>query len=151
MPRKKKIISEKELDKLREVTAYDHHDKQRSNNPAIGMAQFDRVAEEMKTYAYDPHLDPTLQWAGKQEGMSFAVPSSSIHIHESIKPSKILRPVQTIGDDFMDMQIPLFGESPLERQRRHRDELEFYKHSVDWTNRLIAGDSLVIMNALLEK
>ena len=35
--------------------------------------------------------------------------------------------------------------------RRHRDALEFYRHGVDWTNRLIAGDSLVIMNSLLEK
>ena len=151
MPRKKKELSEKELEKMREVTAYDHHDKKRANNPKIGMARYDRVAEETKTYAYDPNIDPTLEWAGKKEGMSFDVPSSSIHIHESIKPSKILRPVQAIGDDFVDPQMSLFGETPLERQRRHRDELEFYKHGVDWTNRLIAGDSLVIMNSLLEK
>ena len=151
MPRKKKELSEKDLEKMREVTAYDHHDKQRTNNPAIGMARYDRVAEEMKTYAYDPNIDPTLEWAGKKEGMSFDVPSSSIHIHESIKPSKILRPVQAIGDDFQEPQMSLFGETPLERQRRHRDALEFYRHGVDWTNRLIAGDSLVIMNSLLEK
>ena len=151
MPRKKKALSEKELEKMREVTAYDHRDKKRANNPKIGMARYDRVAEETKTYAYDPNIDPTLEWAGKKEGMSFDVPSSSIHIHESIKPSKILRPVQAIGDDFVDPQMSLFGETPLERQRRHRDELEFYKHGVDWTNRLIAGDSLVIMNSLLEK
>ena len=151
MPRKKKELSEKELEKMREVTAYDHRDKKRANNPKIGMARYDRVAEETKTYAYDPNIDPTLEWAGKKEGMSFDVPSSSIHIHESIKPSKILRPVQAIGDDFVDPQMSLFGETPLERQRRHRDELEFYKHGVDWTNRLIAGDSLVIMNSLLEK
>ena len=150
MPRKKEL-SEKDLEKMREVTAYDHHDKQRTNNPAIGMARYDRVAEEMKTYAYDPNIDPTLEWAGKKEGMSFDVPSSSIHIHESIKPSKILRPVQAIGDDFQEPQMSLFGETPLERQRRHRDALEFYRHGVDWTNRLIAGDSLVIMNSLLEK
>ena len=151
MPRKKKELSEKDLEKRREVTAYDHHDKQRTNNPAIGMARYDRVAEEMKTYAYDPNIDPTLEWAGKKERMSFDVPSSSIHIHESIKPSKILRPVQAIGDDFLEPQMSLFGETPLERQRRHRDALEFYRHGVDWTNRLIAGDSLVIMNSLLEK
>lgn len=49
------------------------------------------------------------------------------------------------------MEMDLFGEDPLEKRRRHRDALEFYKHGVDWTNRLIAGDSLVIMNSLLEK
>ena len=150
MPQKRKELSEKEISRIREVTAYDHHDKKRSNNPAIGMAKYDRSDEEMTKYEYDPHIDPSLQWAGKAEGISFEVSASSIHIHESIKPSKILRAVQTIGDDFEEVQTSLW-ESPLERQRRHRDALEFYQHGVDWTNRLIAGDSLVIMNSLLEK
>lgn len=150
MPQKRKELSEKEISRIREVTAYDHHDKKRPNNPAIGMAKYDRSDEEMTKYEYDPHIDPSLQWAGKAEGISFEVSASSIHIHESIKPSKILRAVQTIGDDFEEVQTSLW-ESPLERQRRHRDALEFYQHGVDWTNRLIAGDSLVIMNSLLEK
>lgn len=156
MPRKKKLISEKEVEKLRQIDAYDHADKTRTNNPPIGIARFDKVQEEMTKYAYDPNIDPSLQWAGKAEGMSFEVPASSIHIHESIKPSKILRPVQAIGDDYDTREMNLFWEDPkfadpLERQRRRRDALEFYQHGVDWTNRLIAGDSLVIMNSLLEK
>ena len=32
-----------------------------------------------------------------------------------------------------------------------REAIEFYKHAHGWTNRLIAGDSLVVMNSLLEK
>lgn len=43
MARKKRIIGEKELKKIREVTAYDHHDKKRANNPTIGMSRYDRV------------------------------------------------------------------------------------------------------------
>src|SRR5581483_6168259 len=31
------------------------------------------------------------------------------------------------------------------------DAIDFYKHSHGWSNRLIAGDSLLIMNSLLEK
>lgn len=151
MARKKRIIGEKELKKIREVTAYDHHDKKRANNPTIGMSRYDRVAEESTHYAHDPHIDPSLDWAGKAEGMSFDVPATSIHIHESIKPSKILRSVESIGNEYESMEMDLFGEDPLEKRRRHRDALEFYKHGVDWTNRLIAGDSLVIMNSLLEK
>lgn len=156
MPRKKKLISEKEVEKLRQIDAYDHADKTRTNNPPIGIARYDKVQEEMTKYAYDPNIDPSLQWAGKAEGMSFEVPASSIHIHESIKPSKILRQVQAIGDDYDTLEMNLFWEDPkfadpLERQRRRRDALEFYQHGVDWTNRLIAGDSLVIMNSLLEK
>lgn len=157
MARKKRILTVDELskaqhlDKLRTIDAYDHPDKKRTNNPPIGIAKFDRVAEDITTYQFDPNLDPTLEWAGKAEGVSFDVPDTSIHIQESIKPSKILRPVQVIGDDFENPQMSLFGEDPLEKQRRRRDALEFYKHGVDWTNRLIAGDSLVVMNSLLEK
>lgn len=157
MARKKRILTVEELskaqhlDKLRTIDAYDHPDKKRTNNPPIGIAKFDRVAEDITTYQFDPNLDPTLEWAGKAEGVSFDVPDTSIHIQESIKPSKILRSVQVIGDDFENPQMSLFGEDPLEKQRRRRDALEFYKHGVDWTNRLIAGDSLVIMNSLLEK
>ena len=151
MARKKRIIGEKELKKIREVTAYDHHDKKRANNPTIGMSRYDRVAEEATHYAHDPHIDPSLDWAGKAEGMSFDVPATSIHIHESIKPSKILRSVESIGDEYESQEMDLFGEDPLEKRRRHRDALEFYKHGVDWTNRPIAGDSPVIMNSLIEK
>ena len=154
--RKSKLISEKDLQKIREIDAYDHSNKKRSNNPPIGIAKYDRIVENMTKYQYDPHIDPSLQWAGKAEGLSFEVPASSIHIHESIKPSKILRSVQTIGDDQESAEMNLFWEDerfsdPLEKQRRRRDALEFYKHGIDWTNRLIAGDSLIIMNSLLEK
>lgn len=150
MAGKKKILTVAEVDKLREIETYEHSDKKRTNNPPVGMTQHDKSEDKMKTYQFDPHLDPTLQWAGKAEGMSFSVPTSSIHIHESIKPHKIIRDVQTIGDDYEEQQINLF-ESPVERMRRRRDAIEFYQHGVNWTNRMIAGDSLVIMNSLLEK
>jgi len=91
-----------------------------------------------------------LQWAGKTEGTSFTVPTSSIHIHESIKHHKIIRSVQTLGDDYQEQQFNLF-ESDAERAKRRNDEIEFYKHKNNWTNRLIAGDSLVLMNSMLEK
>jgi adenine-specific DNA-methyltransferase len=137
--------------KLRDIEAYTHDNAKRANNPPAGMAQYDRQEDKTKSYAFDPHLDPTLQWAGKTEGTSFAVPTSSIHIHESIKPHKIIRSVQTMGDGYENQQTDLFGDSPAERMRRKQNAIEFYQHGVDWTNRLIAGDSLVIMNSLLEK
>jgi adenine-specific DNA-methyltransferase len=114
------------------------------------MARHDDMPENKKTYAFDPHIDPSLQWAGKAEGMSFDVPASSIHIHESIKPHKIIHSVQTIGDENIRRQKLLFDDT-VERMLKRREAIEFYQHGVDWTNRLIAGDSLVIMNSLLEK
>jgi adenine-specific DNA-methyltransferase len=46
-------------------------------------------------------------------------------------------------------QLALF-EQPEENPPL-RDALDFYKHAHGWTNRLIAGDSLLVMNSLLEK
>lgn len=141
-----------DISKLREIEAYTHDDKKRANNPPVGMAQHDKSEEKVKTYQYDPHIDPSLQWAGKAEGMSFDVPTSSIHIHESIKPHRIINAVQTIGEHYAPEveQLSMF-ETPLERMRRRQTAIQFYQHGVDWTNRMIAGDSLVIMNSMLEK
>lgn len=102
--RKKKILTDADIAKMRDIETYEHSDKKRTNNPPVGMAQHDKTSEVIKTYQFDPHLDPTLQWAGKAEGTSFEIPTSSIHIHESIKPHKIIRAVQSIGDDYEDQQ-----------------------------------------------
>ena len=32
-----------------------------------------------------------------------------------------------------------------------RSAIEFYQHRHNWSNRLVAGDSLLVMNSLLEK
>lgn len=145
-----------DTEKMRDIEAYTHDDKKRTNNPPVGMAQHDKTEEKIKTYQFDPHLDPTLQWAGKAEGTSFEVPTSSIHIHESIKPHSIISRVmkeysEALEGQLVGQQSMFEAETPAERMRRRREAIEFYQHGVNWTNRMIAGDSLVIMNSLLEK
>ena len=157
MPRpRKKQSSDTDATKMRDVETYTHDDKKRTNNPPVGMAQHDKATETVKTYQFDPHLDPTLQWAGKAEGISFSVPTSSIHIHESIKPLSIISRVtkeysEALEGQLEGQQAMFEAETPAERMRRRRESIEFYQHGVNWTNRMIAGDSLVIMNSLLEK
>jgi adenine-specific DNA-methyltransferase len=146
MPKKPVI----DTSKFNQIDAYTYPDHDRANNPPVGMARYDTAASPEAKYAYDPHIDPSLQWAGKAEGTSFEVPTSSIHVHEVIKPHKIIRAVQTLRDDYVDPQGSLF-ESDVERAKRRNDAIEFYQHKDKWTNRLIAGDSLVIMNSMLEK
>ena len=154
MARPRKQLTDTE--KMRDIDYYAHDDKKRTNNPPVGMAQHDKAEEKLKTYQFDPHLDPTLQWAGKAEGMSFEVPTSSIHIHESIKPLNIIARVTKEYSDAEEGQLKgqlgfFEAETPAERMRRRRESIEFYQHGVNWTNRMIAGDSLVVMNSLLEK
>ena len=64
----------------RPIEQYEHKGKQRANNPPVGLVtpESDRDAGK-KTWAYDPHLDPQLQWSGKAEHTSFEVPTVSLH------------------------------------------------------------------------
>ncbi len=67
----KKLLSDKELSKIREIDAYDHADKKRSNNPPIGIAKFDKTAEEITHYAYDPHIDSFVTMGWQKRGYVF--------------------------------------------------------------------------------
>ena len=134
----------------RPIESYDHRDKERLNNPPVGLVtpETDRDAGR-KTYAYDPHLDPQLQWAGKAEHTSFEVPTVSLHVHERIDPRTIIEAARRRNGNGAAIQGSLF-ELP-EENPPVRSAIEFYQHRHNWTNRLVAGDSLLVMNSLLEK
>ncbi|MEK6767253.1 MAG: hypothetical protein AABY49_13650, partial [Planctomycetota bacterium] len=72
----------------KKIEQYEHSDKERANNPHVGLVTPDSDPDtgEKKTYEYDPHLDPQLQWTGKAEHTSFEVPTVSLHVHERIDP-----------------------------------------------------------------
>src|SRR5436309_557696 len=85
--------------------------------------------------------------AGKAERTSFEVPSVSLHVHERIDPRTIIEAVRRKNGN--GAQMSLF--SAREMNPPLREAIEFYKHRHNWTNRLIAGDSLLVMNSLIEK
>lgn len=128
------------------IEQYEHKGKERLNNPPVGLvdAHTDNGGFKKKTYQYDPHLDPQLQWAGKAEHTSFEVPTVSLHVHERIDPRRI---IDTVKKADTNPQMSLFEE----QKKPLREAIEFYKHKENWSNRLIAGDSLLVMNSLLEK
>ena len=143
MPAKKK--------KSAEVKDYRYDDK-RKNNPPAGMASYEPVGEKQtRNYAYDPHLSPQLIWAEKPGLRSIEVEDASgveaetisLHVHERISTQAILKavrkPVPKQMTLFADPQLPL------------KDAVQFYQHDIDWTNRLILGDSLLVANSLIEK
>ena len=131
------------------IEQYAHKGKQRANNPPVGLVtQATDKESGKKTYAYDPHLDPQLVWAGKAERTSFEVPTISLHVHERIDPRTIVEAVRRRNGG-NDQQMSLFQSA--EENPPLREAIEFYKHPHNWSNRLIAGDSLLVMNSLLEK
>src|SRR3972149_9904088 len=88
-------INTKKPVKKRPVEQYEHKEKTRLNNPPVGLVTPDTdIDTGNKAYAYDPHLDPQLQWAGKKEHTSFEVPTVSLHVHERIDPRTIMYAVK---------------------------------------------------------
>lgn len=222
------MAKRQEKTKKKPIEQYEHKGKRRLNNPPVGLvdAKTD-AAERKKTYAYDPHIDPTLQfdqqsgrhaieeafgrtratadaariafdrlqtaekdearkkapdtarleklkaeaadalqaaseaagaleslqnpylaWAGKAERTTFDIPTVSLHVHERIDPRSIIEAVRKKNGSNYE-QMSLFSSKaenpPL------REAIEFYKHAHNWSNRFIAGDSLLVMNSLVEK
>jgi adenine-specific DNA-methyltransferase len=126
---------------------YQHDKQQRLNNPPVGLVTPSTdIDGESKTYEYDPHFDPQLIWAGKAEHTSFEVPTVSLHVHERIDPKAIIKAAKKGGGQIQTSLFELPGENPP-----MRTAVEFYKHPHGWSNRLVAGDSLLVMNSLLEK
>lgn len=131
------------------IEQYEHKDKDRVNNPPVGLVNTGTDNNETKkTYQYDPHLDPQLVWAGKAERLSFDVDTVSLHVHERIDPRSIIEAVRKKNGSNYE-QMSLF--SAQEENPPLREAVEFYKHRHNWSNRLIAGDSLLVMNSLIEK
>ncbi len=133
--------------KQRSIETYEHRNKDRKNNPLVGLVTPDTDPDlgNQRRYSFDPHLDPQLQWASKSEHTSFDVPTVSLHVHERIDPQTIIKAVRTKEEP---AQPSLFD---TERDLPWRHVVEFYRHAQNWSNRLIAGDSLLVMNSLIEK
>ena len=139
------MVKRKKTEK--KIEQYEHSNKKRANNPPVGLVtpKSDPDTGKKKTYEYDPHLDPQLQWAGKAEHTSFEVPTVSLHVHERIDPKTIIDTVTKEKTGPAQMSLFKTEQKPL------REAIDFYKHKEGWSNRLIAGDSLLVMNSLLEK
>jgi adenine-specific DNA-methyltransferase len=88
---------------------------------------------------------PFLDWTGKAERLSFDVPTLPLFVHERLSTKAIL---ETLGGHTRDRQteLQLFGDPQLPLHQ----QLQAYEHKGGWVNRMILGDSLIVMNSLLE-
>ena len=85
---------------------------------------------------------PWLEWAGKRETPGFAVDPVALHIHERVSTQAILRAAAR-----QDVSRDLFADPKLS----YAQAVKFYQHPVDWSNRLILGDSLQVMASLAQR
>ena len=89
---------------------------------------------------------PFLDWAGKAERLSFDVPTLPLFVHERLSTAAIVETLKGHRRDRQTDMFDLFGESDL---ALHDRLLRAYEHRDGWVNRLVLGDSLVVMNSLL--
>ena len=90
---------------------------------------------------------PFLNWTGKAERRSFDVPTLPLFVHERLSTRAIL---ETLKGHKHDRQMGLFDEVFGVAERVLSDQvLRAYEFEDNWVNRLILGDSLVVMNSLL--
>jgi adenine-specific DNA-methyltransferase len=86
--------------------------------------------------------EPWLEWTGKREAKAFEVDPVALHIHERVSTHAILHVAAR-----EDVQRFLFGDP----QQAYHEAVQFYRHDVDWTNRMILGDSLQVMSSLAKR
>jgi len=130
------------------------HKDRRTNIPTEELRDF--VAEDEnkpKTILYprDPSLDPQLVWKGKdeQDKQDLAVPAVPIYIQEKIHPKYLIEELRAQSQkDKPESQFNFFADfNGIDFETM----VEFYRHDQNWSNRMILGDSLLVMTSLAEK
>ena len=146
--------------RTKEVEAFRHTGDTRVNIPTEELrdwVQDDEDGPETMLYPRDPSLDPQLVWKGKdeQDRADLEVPVVPVYIQEKIHPQAIIDDLQryreeassspTTGGQQLDLFADFNGIEDFEKQ------IEFYQHEQQWSNRMILGDSMLVMSSLAEK
>jgi adenine-specific DNA-methyltransferase len=91
---------------------------------------------------------PFLNWTGKAERESFDVPTLPLFVHERLSTRAIIETLKShkVGGDQLNL-FELFSDP----QWSISDQiLKAYEYHDKWVNRMILGDSLIVMNSLLQ-
>ena len=154
------------------VDAIKHDSERRANIPTTERAGEEAcvVAAEPKQAQYDQFRhdftrgrDPELYWLNKYqnddeetERADLRVDIRSLYVHEDIQPEMLINRLYRLREEKSEGlrgQRELFGSEDM--RTVVEDELErvaeYYRHDMNWKNRLIQGDSLLVMNSLLKR
>jgi adenine-specific DNA-methyltransferase len=138
------------------IEAFKHNEEQRKHIPT---AEFQSVmAEDEQSpirIAYQRRnrdLDPQLVWRGKdeQDWSDLVVSAPPLYIQEKIQPQAIIEDLRRQTEDLPapsnELQLDLFAD--FNGLPKDATGTEFYQHDANWTNRMILGDSLQVMNTM---
>ncbi|MGM0345834.1 site-specific DNA-methyltransferase [Streptomyces sp. Adlamb9] len=141
------------------------HEETRVNNPTADA--FDLVTEAVEAAMTwrgkrDFAKDPQLVWKGKdeQDREGLEVPAPPIFRQERIEPRYLVkqlmdetkRPRESAGSESAGEELSLFGSEFFDDGIPDElDKVDWYNHQMNWTNRMILGDSLQVMASLAER
>lgn len=165
-------MSSKPYDPKHPVSHIEHQQEKRASIPTT-----ERQGEESAIVDGEPQQseydifrhefrrgnDPELYWLNKYRNdnedtqhPSLKTDIRSLYVHEDINPEQLINRLYRVRDEKtagFENQTELFEE--LFREQDEEDELErvasYYQHNENWKNRLILGDSLLVMNSLLNR
>ncbi len=136
------------------------HKDSRKNIPTEELRDFvrdDESAPAKVLYPRDPSLDPQLVWRGKdeQDASPLEVPAVPIYIQEKVHPQAIIedfrRTADRNPDNDADQTAPGLFADFNGIGKDFEKKVDFYHHDQHWSNRIILGDSLLVMTSLAEK
>lgn len=136
------------------VEAIKHKDT-RKNIPTEELRDFiaeDEAKPKTMLYPRDPSLDPQLVWKGKdeQDQADLAVPVVPIYIQEKVHPQAIIEHLRdTAKEGEAEPELTLFDD--FNGLDDFDKKVDFYRWDQHWSNRMILGDSLLVMTSLAEK
>lgn len=151
------------------VDAIVHHNDKRTMIPTSELAGEEAMnvqgtatesAYSVLHEGFERHNDPELYWLGKYRDQADAdsaelrVDIRSLYVHENIAPEMIIMRLYKIRQEQKNpCQPTLFSHEDM--RTTVEDQLErtadYYIHPVGWKNRIIQGDSLLVMNSLLNR
>ena len=117
----------------------------------------DPKTAEYKTFRHEftRGRDPELYWLGKYRNddeetcdSDLRVDIRSLYVHEDIRPEDLINSLyrtRNEGNLLFGDEVGNVIDDELQRVA------EYYRHHSDWKNRLIQGDSLLVMNSLLNR
>jgi adenine-specific DNA-methyltransferase len=138
----------------RKSIASTKHKDVRKNIPTEELRDFVEEQEQKPTivrYPRDPSLDPQLVWKGKdeQDSKDLEVPAVPIYIQEKVHSQAIIEDFRRQAAKVEAAQPDLFGD--FNGISEFDKKVDFYHHDQHWSNRMILGDSLLVMTSLNEK
>ena len=155
----------------RPVDAIKHDNDTRATIPTTELAGSEAAAvssEKQSQYDTFRHefnrgRDPELYWLNKYNNddettqrSDLRVDIRSLYVHEQIRPEMLINSLYRINEQKRNEdQVSLFDNEGFDAPNAIEDELakvtEYYRHTDKWKNRLVQGDSLLVMNSLLKR